>query len=114
MEKKTIFLIFAGILTTILYIILSYSVKDTKTIWIMTRLFGLLAYVFLFITILLGELRLLSWIKGSFTLFRFHTPAAIFSTYLVLLHFIAALADNFKWGKTVTFVQYLGFSYSDK
>jgi DMSO/TMAO reductase YedYZ heme-binding membrane subunit len=107
-------LIAGGILSAIIFLGFFFSIKDTENIWIMTRFFGIMSYIFLFTTILLGELRLLTKIKGDFLLFRFHTPVAIFSLYLVFLHFASALIDNFKWGKSVTFLQYLGFSFSDK
>jgi DMSO/TMAO reductase YedYZ heme-binding membrane subunit len=61
-----------------------------------------------------GELRLLHKVKGDFVLFKFHKPIAIFSGFMILLHFISAALDKFKWGVSLRFVQFLGFSFSDK
>ncbi len=57
---------------------------------------------------------MLAKIKADFWLFKYHKPTAIFAIFLVFLHFVAALADNYKWGKQLVFSQYLGFSFSDK
>ncbi len=114
MKKKTIGLIILGVIFSFIYVLLSYMIKDTESIWVQTRIFGILSYVFLFLSIVLGELRLLSKNKAKFKLFRFHIPIAIFSVYLVFLHFIAAAFDNYKWGKSLSFINYLGFSFSDK
>jgi sulfoxide reductase heme-binding subunit YedZ len=113
MDAKRWALIIGGILAAIVYIVFSMAIRDTELIWLETRLFGLLAFGFLFLTVLVGELRLLTKIKADFTLFKYHTPFGIASLYLVMLHFIAALADNYKWGPSITIVQYLGFSFSD-
>ena len=82
MEKKTKIIILLGIMFTFIYLYLSSLVKDTSLIWIQTRIFGLAAYFFLFLAILLGELRLLSKNKGAFTLFKFHTSTAIYNSRL--------------------------------
>jgi DMSO/TMAO reductase YedYZ heme-binding membrane subunit len=114
LEKKTLFLIIAGIISAVIYTIFAQSIKDQEMIWLLTRIFGLIAFVCLLITILLGEMRLLSFIKADFVLFRFHTPMAISSTYLILLHFISALSDKYMWGINLSFTQFFGFSFSDK
>ena len=98
----------------ILFILLSNAIKTTEYIWLQTRLFGLLSFFALFLTIVIGELRLLTKIKAKFILFKYHVPLAIFSTILVLLHFISAAFDKFKWGTNLVFTQFLGFSFSDK
>ncbi len=89
-------------------------IQDHISIWYLNRLFGLLAYATLFGTVLLGELRMLRKVKGDLTLFRFHTPLGIFSVFLIVLHAISALADNYKWGKQLVWTQYLGFSFGDQ
>jgi DMSO/TMAO reductase YedYZ heme-binding membrane subunit len=106
--------IISGIVAAALFISFFYAVKETEMIWLMTRALGLLAFLFLFISVLLGELRVMHLVKGDFTLHRFHAPAAIFSLFLVFLHFMAAVLDNYQWGAGVSFLNYLGFSFSDK
>jgi len=113
-NKKIFFSIIAGIIVTIIFLGLSYSLRTTQAIWVQARIFGLLSFLTLFLTVLLGEIRLLHKVKGDFVLFKFHKPIAIFSGFLILLHFITAAFDKFKWGKSLSFVQYLGFSFSDK
>lgn len=103
-----------GIPFLVLYIIFSSMISTTEWIWYLTRVFGLVSFFFLFVTIMLGELRLLSFVKGNFKLFKYHIPIAIFTVALVVLHFISAAFDKFKWGKTLAFSQFLGFSFSDK
>lgn len=104
----------AGIVSFLIFIVVSLSLKDTQTIWHMTRILGLMSFLFLFLTVLIGELRLIYLEKSDFSLFRFHKPAAIIALSLVMTHFITALFDNYKWGKSLAFIQYLGFSFSDK
>ncbi|MBI2572811.1 ferric reductase-like transmembrane domain-containing protein [Candidatus Woesearchaeota archaeon] len=114
MNIKTIMLIILGIMTTGSFIYLTNQIQDTYYIWLVTRVVGLISFLLLFLTVLIGEARVMTQIKANFTLFRFHVPFAIGSMFLVLLHGIAALTDNFKWGKGLSWVQYLGFSFSDK
>lgn len=114
MERKTILLISGGVVFTALFLIFSYMVRDQQEIWLLTRLFGILAFLVLFMALTLGELRILTKIKANFILFKYHTPLAIFSVYLVMLHGLTAVFDNFKWGKGLHFADYLGFSFSDK
>jgi len=114
MERKTLVLIIAGAVTALLFLAFSTLITDTAAIWYETRIFGLLSFAALFLTVVIGELRVLAKSKASFPLFRYHKPVAIFATFLVGLHFIAAANDNFKWGKGLSFTQYLGFSFSDK
>jgi methionine sulfoxide reductase heme-binding subunit len=105
---------FAGAASLALFAVFSSIVRDTETVWLLTRSLGLLSYLFLFVSIALGELRLLTKGRSEFAIFSFHKPASIFAVFLVAAHFIAAFADDYKWGKQLTFVQYLGFSFSDK
>jgi len=98
----------------IIYIALSISLRTSEAIWLLTRVFGLLSYAFLFMTLLLGEVRMLSKVKGDAPLFRFHTPLAIFTTFLVALHFISAAAERYKWGVGLSFTDYLGAAFGDK
>lgn len=103
-----------GIPFLAIYIVLSSMISSTEWIWYLTRVFGLVSFFFLFVTIILGELRLLSFVKADFKLFKYHVPISIFTLFLVLLHFISALFDKFMWGKNLMFSQFLGFSFSDK
>jgi len=114
MNKKILYSVLLGIPFMIAFIILSNSIKTTEYIWLQTRIFGLIAFFALFLTVVIGEMRLLSKIKANFILFKYHVPIAIFSTVIVLMHFISAVFDKFKWGKTLVFTQFLGFSFSDK
>jgi DMSO/TMAO reductase YedYZ heme-binding membrane subunit len=114
MELKTKLIIAGGIMSGIVYSIFASLISETENIWLATRLFGLLAYISLFIALTLGEIRMLSKIKGNFTLFRFHVPFSIFSIYLVVMHFISAISDKFKWGVGLKFTDFLGFNFSDK
>lgn len=108
MKKSTII---GGAIVMVVYIIISFLVRNTEAIWLQTRITGLAAFVSLFLTVLIGELRIL---KQRLKIFRYHKPLGIFSVYLVGLHFIAAILDNFMWGKGVPFYEYLGFSFSNK
>ncbi|NTV23426.1 MAG: hypothetical protein HGA85_03560 [Nanoarchaeota archaeon] len=114
MELKDKIILIAGVITTIIYILVSNSIKTTEYMWLLTRIFGILSFAALFATVVLGEIRLLSKVKADFALFTLHVPIAKMSIFLVLLHFISALFDEFKWGKYLTFTQYLGFSFSDR
>jgi hypothetical protein len=111
MEKKNKILIIGGIITTILYILFSKSISETSTIWVLTRIFGMVAFFSLAIAITLGELRLLHIMKADFALFKFHTPMAIFALFVAMLHGISGLMDNYKWGVGVSWTSYLGFSF---
>ncbi|MCB9359335.1 ferric reductase-like transmembrane domain-containing protein [Candidatus Woesearchaeota archaeon] len=107
-------IIIPTIISLILYIFLSSSVRNTELIWVLTRFFGILSLTVLMIVVILGELRMLTVIKADFVLFRFHKPLGIFLIFLVIAHFISAVFDKFMWGKTLLFHQFLGFSFSDK
>ncbi len=110
----TALLVIGGAMAALAFIAFLNAIKATPIIWYANRLFGSLSYFFLFIAILLGELRMLAKVKGDFTLFRFHKPIAIFSLFLVLLHALSAILDKYKWGKSLNFTDYLGFNFSDK
>ncbi len=114
LRNKNLVIAVGGALAAFLFITFLNLIKNSEAIWLANRLFGMTAYFSLFITVLLGELRLLSKVKGSFAVFRFHKPVAIFSTFLVLMHGLSAVVDKYKWGKTLSFVDYLGFNFSDK
>lgn len=103
-----------GTIVAILYTLFSNAIGETYAIWLQTRFLGLTAFFALFVVVLLGELRLLAKNKGRVRLFRYHKPLAIFSTYVVLLHLITAMADNYKWGKGLSLVDYLGFTFTDQ
>jgi len=98
----------------IVYIFLSSLISTSPWIWYENRLFGLLSYIFLFMTVIIGELRVMQLDKSEFKLFEYHVPIGIFAIVLVSLHFISAIFDKYKWGTYLTFSQYLGFSFSDK
>ncbi|MFQ5621081.1 MAG: hypothetical protein ACE5FT_04520, partial [Candidatus Nanoarchaeia archaeon] len=91
MEDEDILITLAGVL-------FAFLIKDTQFIWLLTRLFGLLSYSALFLAVVIGELRAIAEIKGHVRSFKFHKPIAIFAIYLVFLHGLAAVFDNFKWG----------------
>lgn len=114
MDRKTLLILIATIFTTIAYIILSASIQTTEAIWILTRVFGLVAFLGFFLVVILGEIRLSHKVKGEFDLFKFHKPLAIFSTFIVLLHGISAVFDKYKWGVYLNFTDFLGFSFGDK
>ena len=105
---------FTGGLLILLFFIITFSIKDIEAIWLQTRIIGLLSYLFLFLTVLIGELRVLTKIKARFRLFKLHIPVAIISITLVFMHLVSAAIDNFKWGKTINFIEVLGFSFGDK
>jgi|GEM_PF-2545383 DMSO/TMAO reductase YedYZ heme-binding membrane subunit len=110
MKVRNIILVIAGILVAVFYVLIADAVKYSEPIWILTRAYGLFAYLFLFLLVVLGEFKLL----GFKRLFRFHCTAGIITAYLVLLHFISAVFDKFKWGKNLVFSDFLGFNFSDK
>jgi DMSO/TMAO reductase YedYZ heme-binding membrane subunit len=112
--SKTWLMVLGGVAVTVAFLVLSALIQHTEAIWIQTRVFGLVSFVALFIVVLLGEIRLLAKDKSKVLFFRYHKPLAIFATYLVFLHFVSAVADEYKWGKALSFVQFLGFSFSDK
>jgi len=114
MQAKTVLLVLAGVLTTLAFAVFSAMIRTTQWVWLQSRAFGLLSYAALFFSVTLGEWRMLSKGKSEFRLFRLHKPVSVFALYLVLLHFISAVLDDFKWGKSLTLIQYLGFSFQDK
>lgn len=99
-----------GILFAIAYILFSSSIKSTEYIWIFTRVFGMVSIILLFAVVLIGEFRLL----GYHRFFKFHHFLGITTFYVVMLHFVSAIFDKFKWGKTLGIVDYLGTNFSDK
>jgi DMSO/TMAO reductase YedYZ heme-binding membrane subunit len=107
-QKKALML--AGVVVALAIAVITVLIRDTYYIWLETRIFGLLAYGFLWLLVLSGELKLL----GRPRLFKVHVPLAVASMLLVLAHFLSAVLDNFKWGLQLVFTQYLGFSFSDK
>ncbi len=114
MDKRSMAVMALGAVTLALFAGFSAMVKDTETIWLQTRLFGLLSYAALFAAVVIGEVRALCMCKADFPLFRYHKPIAIFALYLVLVHFISAFADDYKWGELLEWTDYLGFSFQDK
>ncbi len=113
MHKKIKFALLTAPFIIIYFLLLS-AIKSTPWIWYENRLFGLLAFIFLFMTIIIGELRVMHLNKSKFKIFKYHVPTGIFATILVLIHFVSAIFDKYKWGASLTFSQYLGFSFSDK
>lgn len=111
MDKKLIIL---TVVTIPLYLAFSYNIREQELIWQLTRIFGILSFITLFITVILGEIRLISKNKADFAIFKYHTPIAIFSTFLVFIHFLSAVMDKYKWGKYLSFSDFLGFNFSDK
>ncbi|RME77940.1 hypothetical protein D6774_02910 [Candidatus Woesearchaeota archaeon] len=111
---KSSHLLILGSIVAILYIVLASFITTTPLIWMLTRIFGLVSFFFLFATVFLGELRLLRKVKADLAIFKYHVPFAIASFYLSLLHGISAVADNYKWGKGLHISDYLGFNFSDK
>jgi hypothetical protein len=114
MENKTKYYIAGAIILAIIFIAESLAIKDTKYIWLQTRTFGLLSFLGVFLTIALGEMRLIRKSCGGFGTFKHHKKIAIASAALVFIHMVSAIADNYKWGKQLSFVQYLGFTFTDK
>jgi methionine sulfoxide reductase heme-binding subunit len=113
-DTRRLLILSGGALTLIAFTALSILIQDTEWIWFLTRAMGLLSYIFLLLSVVLGELRLLTKGKSDFWPFRYHHAISAFSILMILCHFIAAFADNFKWGKQLRFWQYLGLSFSDK
>ncbi|MFA6992506.1 MAG: ferric reductase-like transmembrane domain-containing protein [Candidatus Gracilibacteria bacterium] len=99
-----------GILFGIAYIIFSSAIQNTEYIWILTRIFGMVSILSLFIVVFLGELRLL----GVNKFFKYHHFLGITTFYLVFLHFVSAIFEKYQWGKNLSFVDYLGTNFSDK
>jgi methionine sulfoxide reductase heme-binding subunit len=108
MRLRNIILIVLGVVLGIAYILLANSIKTTSTIWVLTRSFGLIAYFLLFLLVLIGELKMLGKPVG----FKYHCSIGVLTFYLAMLHGISALFDKFKWGKTLSFIDYLGFNFS--
>jgi methionine sulfoxide reductase heme-binding subunit len=113
MQSKNILTIAAAVFGVIAYALFAYAVKDSSIIWLMTRILGLISYALLFASISLGEIKLITKGSNNFTIFKHHHAISIASVVFVLAHFIAAFMDNYKWGRQLTAVQYLGFSYTD-
>lgn len=101
-----------AIVAAALFLLFSFSIRETSLIWWQTRIFGLIAFFALFLTLLLGELRMLSIRKLK--LFRWHKPLGIFTVFLVALHGLSGFLDAYKWGPSLSWFQYLGFSFGDK
>jgi DMSO/TMAO reductase YedYZ heme-binding membrane subunit len=105
-------LMVAGLLAS--FFLFSFMIRETSAIWYQTRIIGLLAYAALCITLVIGELRMLSIDKSQSRLFSWHRPIAVAAIALTFVHLACVILDNFKWGKDLAFVQYLGFSFGDK
>jgi methionine sulfoxide reductase heme-binding subunit len=115
MERRTLLLTLLIVIAMAGYLLFSSLMGETAVIWYQTRVFGLLSFVALFFTVVLGELRALAKNKAAVApYFRYHKPLGIFAVTLVALHFVAAANDNFKWGKGLSILQYLGFSFGNK
>jgi len=114
LDHKKAIIWLGGIFTLLIFVSFSVFVKDTEVIWFEARAIGLLAYAFLFASVAGGEWKLITNGKSDFPFFKYHHGISVASLVLVLLHFIAGFLDNYKWGQTLTFTQYLGFSFSDK
>ncbi len=111
MQHKTH--IFIGSLVLTGFILFSYTVRETEVIWLQTRILGLISYAFLFASVTIGEVRVLTKGLRDFGLFRFHIPVSVAAVVFTATHFISAYMDSYKWGKNLTFTQYLGLSYTD-
>ena len=114
MHSKSMVLLIIGTVFMLMFSLLSYLIRDTVIIWLQTRAFGLLAYLFLFASVAMGEIRLLTKGKSDFKAFKYHPAISAFAIFLVLTHFTSAVLDNYKWERQVSLTQYLGFSFSDK
>jgi methionine sulfoxide reductase heme-binding subunit len=107
-RRRDIVLAFAGAAFGIAYLFIADALKATEGIWLLTRSLGLLSITALFAMVIIGELKLLGYKKP----FRWHCDIAILTFYLALLHGISAAFDRFKWGKGLSFTDYLGFNFS--
>jgi methionine sulfoxide reductase heme-binding subunit len=114
MDARKASLATGAILALAGFIIFSAYIQDTQYIWLQERALGLMAYVAFFLSVALGEWKLIMKGKGEFKAFRYHHGVSIAAVVLVLAHFISAVMDKYKWGKNLVFTQYLGFSFSDK
>jgi len=101
-------LLIASIVFTVFFAAFSFFVRDTQTIWLETRIFGLFSFFVLFLAVSSGELMKLK----SRIATKIHKPISLLAVFLVILHFISAILDKYKWGKSVSLVQFLGFSLS--
>jgi DMSO/TMAO reductase YedYZ heme-binding membrane subunit len=110
MKVKTFVKILIGILLGIGYIIFSSAIQTTEYIWILTRVFGMLSILALFVVIFLGELKLL----GINRFVKIHHLLGMTAFFLVFLHFISAIFEKSQWGINLSFVDHLGVNYSDK
>ena len=61
MKVRNIILVIAGILVAVFYVLIADAVKYSEPIWILTRAYGLFAYLFLFLLVVLGEFKLLGF-----------------------------------------------------
>jgi methionine sulfoxide reductase heme-binding subunit len=107
-RRRDIILAFAGAVFGIAYLFIADALKATEAIWLLTRSLGLLSIAALFVMIIIGELKLLGYSR----FFRWHCDIAILTFYLALLHGFSAAFDRFKWGKDLSFTDYLGFNFS--
>jgi predicted ferric reductase len=114
MDSRRVVMILGAFMALCAFTAFSFLIRDTYAIWLQNRALALLAYQFLFTSIVLGEVRMLTRGKMDFSAFRYHTPISAFSVVLVLAHFISSVVDNYKWGKQLSLIQYLGFSFQDK
>jgi sulfoxide reductase heme-binding subunit YedZ len=112
--KARIALILSGAAAFFMFALFSYWIRDSRIILLETRALGLIAYFFLFLSIILGEMRMLSKGKMEFLFFRYHKPVAAVAILLSVTHFIPAVLDNYQGGRGIPFTQYLGFSFSDQ
>jgi methionine sulfoxide reductase heme-binding subunit len=110
MKLKTLLAIAFGIIVALSYVIVANSLRATEQIWLLTRGFGLAAFVSLSILVIIGELRILGFNK----LFKLHCNIGILTFFLALLHGISAVSDKFKWGTALKFTDFLGFNFSSK
>jgi methionine sulfoxide reductase heme-binding subunit len=110
MKTKTLLLLFFGIIVAGSYILVANSLKGTEQIWLLTRAFGLIAFVSLSSLVIIGELRLL----GFNRLFKLHCTIGVITFFIALLHGLSAVFDKFKWGTNLSLADFLGFNFSSK
>jgi len=103
-----------GILTAVVFTVISVNIRETAWVWYQTRAFGLAAYAALFFTVIVGELRILTKGKAPLRMFKYHKPVAMYTIFLALTHGISAAADEFSWGKGVPWTSYLGFTFTNE
>jgi DMSO/TMAO reductase YedYZ heme-binding membrane subunit len=110
MKTRKILTALAGILFGFGYIVFSSSIQNTEYIWYLTRIFGMVSILALFIVIFLGELKLLGVNKFQ----KFHHIFGIATFYFISLHVISAIFEKYQWGKGLSLVDYLGTNFSNK